>query len=70
LLAKNIDTLEKVIKTAFQQKRKTLKNNFKGILVEKDFLNLNISSNLRAESISVSDFIKIENYFYKEKLSF
>ena len=70
LLAKNIDTLEKVIKTAFQQKRKTLKNNFKGILDEKDFLNLSISSNLRAESISVGDFIKIENYFYKEKLSF
>ena len=70
LLAKNIDTLEKLIKTAFQQKRKTLKNNFKGILVEKDFLNLQISSNLRAESITVDDFIRMENYFYKEKLSF
>ena len=70
LLAKNIDMFEKIIKTAFQQKRKTLKNNFKGILVEKDFLKLNISPNLRAESISVNDFIKIENYFYKKRLSF
>jgi 16S rRNA (adenine1518-N6/adenine1519-N6)-dimethyltransferase len=70
LSVKNIDSFEKIIKTAFQQKRKTLKNNFKGILNEDDFNNLSIAPNNRAEKISVCQFIKIENYLYEKNYPF
>ena len=70
LNALNNDNYERVIKLAFQQKRKTLKNNFKGILDDTDFLNLSIDSSIRAETLSVSKFISIENYLTRKKLSF
>ena len=34
------DSFEQIVKIAFSQKRKTIKNNFKNILFDKDFLNL------------------------------
>ena len=64
------DNYEKVIKLAFQYKRKTLKNNFKGILNETDFSSLNIDPKMRAETISVDNFVNIENYLSQRKLSF
>jgi 16S rRNA (adenine1518-N6/adenine1519-N6)-dimethyltransferase len=70
LNALNDNNYEKVIKLAFQQKRKTLKNNFKGILKDSDFLNLNIDPNIRAENLLVKNFINIENYLSQKKLSF
>jgi 16S rRNA (adenine1518-N6/adenine1519-N6)-dimethyltransferase len=70
LNALNDNNYERVIKLAFQQKRKTLKNNFKGILDDNDFLNLSIDSSLRAETLSVHKFISIENYLTRRKLSF
>ncbi len=70
LNALNDDNYERVIKLAFQQKRKTLKNNFKGILDDTDFLNLSIDPSIRAETLSVHKFISIENYLTQRKLSF
>ena len=70
LNALNNDNYERVIKLAFQQKRKTLKNNFKGILDDNDFLNLSIDPSIRAETLSVHKFISIENYLTQRKLSF
>ena len=70
LTALNDDNYERVIKLAFQQKRKTLKNNFKDILDVSDFINLNIDPSLRAETLSVDSFVNIENYLTRKKLSF
>lgn len=70
LTALNIDNYERVIKLAFQQKRKTLKNNFKDILNKNDFINLNIDSSLRAETLTIDNFVNIENYLTRRKLSF
>jgi len=70
LNALNDANYERVIKLAFQQKRKTLKNNFKGILDDTDFLNLSIDPSIRAETLSVRKFISIENYLTQRKLSF
>ena len=69
LLAKNIENLEKIIKLAFKQRRKTLKNNFKGLLTNEDFFSLKISSKQRAETLSIDKFVIIENYLSKKKLS-
>ena len=70
LNALNDDNYEKVVKLAFQHKRKTLKNNFKGILEDSDFIKMDIDPKMRAETLSVDNFINIENYLSLRKLSF
>ena len=59
---------KKVIKTAFQFKRKTLRNNFKDILNEENFNSLGINPQKRAEMLSIDDFVNIENYIYDHKI--
>ncbi len=66
---KNLVNFEKVIKKAFQYKRKTIKNNFKNILTESNFESLNINSSSRSEMLNINDFIIIENYIYENKIS-
>ena len=70
LNASNDDNYEKVIKLAFQYKRKTLRNNFKGVLDDSDFSSLDINPKMRAETLSVDNFVNIENYLSQRKLSF
>jgi len=64
------DSFEQIIKIAFSQKRKTIKNNFKNILFDKDFLNLKISSKIRAETLTIEQFIKLENYVTQNNINF
>ena len=64
------DSFEKIVKIAFSQKRKTIKNNFKNILFDKDFLNLEISPKIRAETLTVEQFIKLENYVTQNNINF
>ena len=66
----NDNNYEKIIKLAFQHKRKNLKNNFKEVLDDFDFLALDIDSKMRAENLSVDNFVSIENYLTQRKLSF
>ena len=64
------DSFEKIVKVAFSQKRKTIKNNFKNILFEKDFLNLEISPKIRSETLAIDQFIKLENYVTQNNINF
>ena len=64
------DSFEQIIKIAFSQKRKTIKNNFKNILFDKDFLNLEISPKIRAETLTIDQFIKLENYVSQNNINF
>jgi 16S rRNA (adenine1518-N6/adenine1519-N6)-dimethyltransferase len=52
----------KVVLAGFGQRRKTLRNTLKGLLDDEGFNALNISSQLRAENLSVEDFVRISNY--------
>ena len=65
---KNLINFKKVIKTAFQFKRKTLKNNFKDILNEENFNSIGINSQKRAEMLNIDDFVNIENYIHDHKI--
>lgn len=51
-----------VVAQAFSQRRKTLRNTLKGMLNDKDFEELNIDSQLRAENLSVAQFAAIANH--------
>ncbi|MDO9205008.1 16S rRNA (adenine(1518)-N(6)/adenine(1519)-N(6))-dimethyltransferase RsmA [Methylotenera sp.] len=55
----------KVVLAAFGQRRKTLRNTLKGLLEDDGFTALNINSQLRAENLSVADFVAIANYLHK-----
>jgi 16S rRNA (adenine1518-N6/adenine1519-N6)-dimethyltransferase len=60
--AKNEAIFAKVVLAAFGQRRKTLRNTLKGLVEDDGFSALNISSQLRAENLSVADFVTIANY--------
>jgi 16S rRNA (adenine1518-N6/adenine1519-N6)-dimethyltransferase len=51
-----------IVRTAFGQRRKTLRNTLRSYLSEKDFAQLGIDAQLRAENLAVADFIKVANY--------
>lgn len=52
----------KIVTAAFSQRRKTLRNTLKGLLDDDGFAVLGMDSQLRAENLAVSDFVRIANY--------
>ena len=56
------ESLAKVVTQAFSQRRKTLRNNFKGILADSDFGALRIDPSARAETLSIADFVAIAGH--------
>ena len=57
-----IPTLEQVAKQAFSMRRKTLKNNMKGVLSDTDFERLALNPSHRSEQLSVVDFVRMAKY--------
>lgn len=51
--------LNRVVTQAFNQRRKTIHNSLKGLILPDSLTQLNISSNLRAENLSIADYIKL-----------
>ena len=51
--------LSRVVTQAFSQRRKTLRNNFKGALTDADWEALAIDPTARAETLAINDFIAI-----------
>jgi 16S rRNA (adenine1518-N6/adenine1519-N6)-dimethyltransferase len=60
--AKDEALFAKVVLAAFGQRRKILRNTLKGLLGDDGFTQLNIDSQLRAENLSVSQFVAIANF--------
>ena len=57
-----MEKLSSIAKTAFTHRRKTLRNNFKGILSNEDWEALNLDPSLRPQALTVKEFISIANY--------
>ncbi len=53
---------EQVVRRAFAQRRKTLRNSLGGLLEAGDYAALAIAPTLRAENLKVADFVVISNY--------
>lgn len=60
--AKDEVLFAKVVTDAFGQRRKTLRNTLKEFLDDAGFASLNIDSQLRAENLSVEQFVSIANF--------
>lgn len=60
--AKDPQLLAKVVTSAFGQRRKTLRNTLKGLLSDEGFSLLGIDPQLRAENLSLAEFVAIANH--------
>lgn len=60
--AKDPQLLAKVVTSAFGQRRKTLRNTLKGLLGDAGFSYLGIDPQLRAENLSLAEFVAIANH--------
>lgn len=65
--AKSTKTLNTVCLEAFNQRRKTLRNSLSNLLNEEELTSLDIDASLRAENLSLSQFINIANWIYDNK---
>ena len=60
--AKDPAMLAKVVSSAFGQRRKTLRNTLKSMLEDEAFSQLDIDPQLRAENLSLAEFVAIANH--------
>ncbi len=61
----DLPALEALVKQAFGQRRKTIKNNLKKIITEQQLIDLNIDPKARPETLTVQDYVNITNSFEK-----
>lgn len=62
----DVNVLRHLCTTAFNMRRKTLRNNLKGMLNDDDFATLNIDATLRPEQISVQQYVAMANHYIKK----
>lgn len=60
-LARDETVLEKLVSQAFAQRRKTLRNNLKGLLSDEDFAAVGVDPTLRPENIRVEQYVAMAN---------
>lgn len=61
-VADDVTLFAQLVLAAFGQRRKTIRNTLKDFLSDEDFTQLSIDSQLRAENLSVKDYVHICNY--------
>ncbi|MFC4160332.1 16S rRNA (adenine(1518)-N(6)/adenine(1519)-N(6))-dimethyltransferase RsmA [Chitinimonas lacunae] len=54
--------LAKLVAAAFAQRRKTLRNNLKGLVSDADFAAVGLEPGLRPENVSVADYVRLANH--------
>lgn len=54
-----------IVKAAFAQRRKTLKNNLKAYITPQQLLTLDVAGEQRPEQVTIANFVKISNYLVK-----
>jgi 16S rRNA (adenine1518-N6/adenine1519-N6)-dimethyltransferase len=69
LAAASESDLEQVVRRAFSQRRKTLRNSLSGLLSAGDYAALGIDPGLRAQNLALSDFVAISNYLSEKDKS-
>jgi len=59
----DMKVFSRVVTLAFAMRRKTLRNNFKGLIDDKQWSNLSLDPTRRAETLSIEEFSKISSSF-------
>ncbi|MDD5393221.1 MAG: 16S rRNA (adenine(1518)-N(6)/adenine(1519)-N(6))-dimethyltransferase RsmA [Thiothrix sp.] len=60
-IANDVEQFEKLVKQAFAQRRKTLRNTLKGLVTVEQMESIGIDPTRRAETLAVEDFVKLAN---------
>jgi 16S rRNA (adenine1518-N6/adenine1519-N6)-dimethyltransferase len=60
-VARDYALFEAIVKHAFGQRRKTLRNSLKTIISNEQWEHISMRSDLRAENLTVQDFVKLSN---------
>jgi 16S rRNA (adenine1518-N6/adenine1519-N6)-dimethyltransferase len=69
VIARNPKLLDNLVKTAFQQRRKTLRNALKPWFPQaNEFANLGVDPQQRPENLTVQDYVKLANYLQSRDL--
>ena len=58
-----------IVKQAFSQRRKTLRNALSNIFHEADIIKTGIAPNKRAENLTVKDYVKLANHYHELKIN-
>lgn len=66
LSASDETCFSELVKQAFSQRRKTLRNTLKGWLTDEDFAALDIDPGLRAEALPVEAFVRMANHLHTQ----
>ncbi|WP_373813126.1 16S rRNA (adenine(1518)-N(6)/adenine(1519)-N(6))-dimethyltransferase RsmA [Neisseria dentiae] len=64
--AQDFDHFAKLVKQAFAQRRKTIRNNLKGMAADEDLQAVGINPQDRAEHIAPELYVKLSNYLVKQ----
>jgi 16S rRNA (adenine1518-N6/adenine1519-N6)-dimethyltransferase len=67
ILVRNERLFAEIVKAAFGQRRKTLRNTLRSYLDEEDFARLGIDAQLRAENLAVAGFARVADYLHARK---
>ena len=65
--AKSVKILNTVCLEAFNQRRKTLRNSLGNLLTAEEMASIGVDATLRAESLSLQQFIDIANWIYDKE---
>ena len=63
--AKDLDTLSKVVRTAFAMRRKTLRNNLKQTISSDEIEALGIDPGIRPERLSLEEYVRLSDRVYE-----
>ena len=69
-VAADVSYLSRLVNCVFQQRRKTLHNSLKPLInSELEVSSLPVDTRLRAENLSVSDYVTLSNFLIDKKLA-
>ena len=64
--ARSLEALQTVVRTAFNLRRKTLKNSLKAIMSRDTLAQIPVNLSERPENLSLSDYVAISDLFAQE----
>jgi 16S rRNA (adenine1518-N6/adenine1519-N6)-dimethyltransferase len=65
----NYECFKTIVREAFSQRRKTIRNSLKKYIGESDIKGLEIAPETRAENLQIVDFVKLANQYHQIKIN-
>ncbi len=63
------ESLKVIVREAFSQRRKTIRNALKKYIEESEIKELGIAPETRAENLEIADFVKLANHYHQLKIN-